>query len=252
MVYIVFRDASSKRNSKFIVDKELICSLSSMVRMAAVSRYGYLYLSFREPKVLAGRHPIIRKPQVWLGIYLQFIHAIQPGNLRQIASAFYVELSGSVFEALSEPEAMVYFYCRCWRIGQYLGDDAFSNSAMDCLLQEEYSRAAVTFITRNGIKCCLGKTGSPYHGGLWRWMADCVAAWSERDDFEILWDMLKGRDGLGKAVLEKLVGCRGRRIEAPMFAARDMYQENNEGESDVQAAERHEHYAGGYAAIQVD
>lgn len=210
------------------------------------------YRHFPEPKVLASNNPVVGTPRICFGIYLQFIHAIQPGDLRHIAKAFYMEYSESVFQGCSEAEAMVYFYCRCWRIGQHLGDDAFSNSAMNCLLVEDFPTAVVALISRYGIKHCLGNAGLVDRSGLGKWLVDCVAASSIGDDLDMLWDILESRHGLGKAITKKLLECRGIKVEAPSLAARNVYQENNEGDDDAQAVARQEHYAGRYATGKVD
>lgn len=109
-------------------------------------------------------------------------------------------------------------------MGQYLGDDAFSNAAMDSLLLTASSADVVDLIKRGNIKALLGYgKGVDVESSPWRWLADCVASGMQEENAQQLWERLNERPDFAMAVLKRLARNSAGKLEVPTIACRHLY-----------------------------
>lgn len=163
-------------------------------------------------------------------IYLQFIYSTEPADLHKLAKAHYLERINrpSSFGDLSDSQAQIWIYSRCWRMGHYLGDDSFKDAAMRCLLERVRSPDLVAFVKIQRLSGVLGSVQRNIsESGLFRWVVDCVASAINDDDLNDLWNQFAERDDFIIAVVKKLLEFRKTGPRPPTVEDFGLYQDTD-------------------------
>lgn len=210
-------------DEKFIVEKSLICNRSRLLRTTHINEVAAGKVTL-EGMSSHNWTPTNNPAEDFL-LYLRFIHQILPSKLPELVSASYISASNHKFQKCTESESLLWLYSRCWRMGHFLGDDAYSNAAMDCMLEAESSpKNLIAMISRNSVQHFLGEDRDIETGSaLWCWMVDCIVSELTGSHVDGLWAKVAVRQDFAQAVVKELAEGRGGKLETSMIGNREAY-----------------------------